>query len=166
MTADWILRQGIGDCCWEKIKVVHYCSFCALGAREKFWLENMRFLMHKRRNGSDGNIGVYYGVAFSLSWSNSTRNLETGTTGIWGLRRLLPPFKGKHLKWFNTHNLVHIYLPQGQGRRFPHGWLKLSVHLTPRLWLVWWSIGGKVCWKSSARKGTHSNTIPAFGGLM
>ena len=56
------------------------------------------------------------------------------------------------------------YLPQGQAPRFPHGWLKIFG--SPRYpTMIEWTIGGRMHWKSSARKVHHMSTIPALANL-
>ena len=49
--------------------------------------------------------------------------------------------------------------------RFPHGWLKCSVHLDTST-MIGWIVGDGAHRKPSARKATHSSTLPGLGGLF
>ena len=63
---------------------------------------------------------------FSLSWSKSICNPETGITRFKGPWRLLPLIKREHLEREWTSRLPPMYLPQGQASRFPYGRLNIS----------------------------------------
>ena len=60
-----------------------------------------------------------------------------------------------------TNKLVDTYWPLGS-----HGRLEnIQFAQIPLLYMIGWTIDGRVQWKSSAKKVTHSSTIPGLSAL-
>jgi hypothetical protein len=86
----------------------------------------------KWRQSSNIATFMHNGVASLLSWSETICNPTTNITRIRRTPKNIA-FVWWWTPWTCADKSVDTYLPQGWALRFPHGWLKISCSLAPKI---------------------------------